>query len=334
MAVRLQDVAERAGVSVRTVSNVVNGFPHVSPTTRASVQAVLDELGYRPNASARQLRLGRSETISLAVPEIDSPYFSEVAALLVSQAANRGWTVHIDQTDADPDRERQMVGGPGSRAVDGVIASPWALTPEELAAAAHRPLVLLGEQQPVGRVDHVAIDNVAAAREATDHLLESGRRRLAVIGLQPHLANDTARLREHGYRQALAARDLPVQEPLLLAVRKLHRPDGAAAMRQLLDLDADIDAVFCFTDQLALGAIRTLADRGVRVPEDIAVLGWDDIEDGRYSVPSLTTISPDKGQLASLALDCLRTRIEDPSAEGRSVVAGHRLIVRESTGGD
>ena len=334
MAVGLRDVAERAGVSVRTVSNVANAYAHVAPATRRRVQQAIDELGYRPNMAARQLRQGRTETISLVVPEIDSPYFAELASLTVRIAEERGWTVHIDQTDGDADRERRMTAGPVGHSVDGVICSPWAVGPDELSRLAAVPLVLLGERAAAGGLDHVAIDNVTASRTATRHLLAQGRRRIAAVGAQPHLDNGTARLCLEGYRTALAEAGLPVLDELVEPVTRLHRPDGAVAMARLLDEPPGagaVDAVFCFTDELALGAVRTLADRGVRVPEDVAVVGFDDIEDGRYAVPSLSTIAPDKEEIARLALECLGDRIADPSAPARDLVAGHRLVVRGST---
>lgn len=330
--VTLSDVAARAGVSVRTVSNVVNDFPHVAPATRARVQAVLDELGYRPNLAARQLRRGRTGMVGLVVPEIVSPYFGELASALVAAATARGWTVLIDETGGDAERERLLLGASGARLVDGLIFSPWALAPEELHERAGAvPLVLLGERSRPGLVDHVAIDNVTAAAEATRHLLGLGRQRIAAIGLQPHLSNNTAALRVKGYRAALRAAGVKPDRGLEVATRTLHRDDGATAMRALLDHGSDVDAVFCFTDQLALGAMRALADAGVRVPDDIAVLGFDDIEDGRYAVPSLSTIAPAKDQIAALALDLLLARIDSADEPAQALVAAHRLVPREST---
>ncbi len=333
MSVGLREVAARAGVSVRTVSNVANGFAHVAPDTRRRVQQAIDELGYRPNSNARQLRRGRTETVSLVVPEIDTPYFAELASLTVRIAEERGWTVHIDQTDGDPDRERRMVAGPVGRSVDGVLCSPWAVSSEELSRLRTGPVVVLGERRAASGLDHVAIDNVAAGVTATAHLLSLGRRRVAAIGAQPHLHNGTARLRLDGYRSALREAGVPVAEGLVARVQTLHRPDGASAMARLLDSGEQVDGVFCFTDELALGAMRTLAERGLRVPEDVAVVGFDDIVDGRWSVPALTTISPDKAQIARMALDCLAARIADPAAPDRDLVAAHRLLVRETASG-
>jgi DNA-binding LacI/PurR family transcriptional regulator len=217
--------------------------------------------------------------------------------------------------------------------VDGVVLSPWALSPADLADRTGRaPLVLLGEQEPGGVADHVAVDSVAAARDATRHLIGLGRRRIAAVGPQPHLDNGTAARRIEGYRQALAEAGLPHDPALEVPVRRLHRADGAEAARRLLD--AGPDALFCFSDQLALGAMHVLAERGLRVPEDVAVAGFDDIEDGRYANPPLTTVAPDKAAIARAALDCLADRLarEPYTGPARRITVGHRLEVRRSTG--
>jgi DNA-binding LacI/PurR family transcriptional regulator len=326
--VRLRDVAVSAGVSVRTVSNVVNGYAHVAPATRARVQRVLDELGYRPNLAARQLRQGRTGMIGVVVPEIASPYFSELAAALVSTATARGWTVLVDETGGDAERERLLLGGSGARLVDGLILSPWALDPRTVERPAI-PVVLLGEQSAPGVLDHVAVDNVAAAAQATAHLISLGRRRIAAIGLQPHLTNGTAALRQRGYRQALADAGLPLDPALEVPVPTLHRAAGYAGAKAVAGRRPD--ALFCFTDELALGAMRALAEAGVRVPQDVAVIGFDDIEDGRYSAPSLSTVAPAKDEIARVALDRLLLRIAEPGTPVVAVVARHRLEPREST---
>jgi DNA-binding LacI/PurR family transcriptional regulator len=327
----LRDVAERAGVSARTVSNVVNTPEVVAEATRARVLRVIEELGYRPNLAARQLRGVRREVIGLVVPEIDSPYFAELAAHVVRAADRRGWVVHIEQTDGDAVRERELLDGARGQGVDGVVFSPWSMTPDEVSRrSTAAPVVMLGEQPGMGSVDHVAIDNRAAAEDAVAHLARGGRTRIAAVGLQPHLSNETARQRLAGYRDALRAAALPLEPDLEVPVDRLHHADGLAAMDALLEGAARPDAVFCFTDQLALGALRACADRGVRVPEDLAVVGFDDIEAARYSVPSLTTVAPDKKRLAELALATLGERMSDRSLPGRDLVVPHHLVVRES----
>ncbi|MEW2289940.1 LacI family DNA-binding transcriptional regulator [Streptomyces sp. NPDC047841] len=335
MTSRLKDVAALAGVSIRTVSNVVSGSGAVAEHTRAKVQAALDELGYRPNVAARNLRAGRTGLIGLAIPELHSPYFSELAGLVVQAAQQRSWTVVIDQTFGDPDAERRLLEGTGGRLVDGLIISPWALRPEELAARAQRtPLVFLGERSPAGLADRVAVDNVAAADEATTHLLGLGRRRIAAIGLQPHLHNGTARQRHEGYHAALDRAGLAPDPALERTVETLHRKDGYAAMSALLDEGAEPDAVFAFTDELALGALHCAHNRGLCVPEDVAVMGFDGIDDARYANPALTTVVPDKRQIAERVLQCLADRIYSPaSVPPQDIVVPHHLEIRASTVG-
>jgi DNA-binding LacI/PurR family transcriptional regulator len=333
--VSLKHVAARAGVSVKTVSNVVNGYVHVTEATRTRVQKAIDELNYRPNLAARNLRQGRSDVIALALPELDLPYFAELARSVIKYAETKGWTVLIDQTDGLVDREQLVLEGIRGRLIDGLIFSPIALGAEELERRRDpTPLVLLGERVYDGPADHVSIDNVAAARVATGHLIELGRRRIAAVGDQPRPQSQTAHLRLRGYQEALAEAGLPVPAELTVEVEQYHRADGAAAVRRLLALPEPPDALFCFNDLLALGALRALHEEGLRVPDDVAVVGWDDVEDGRYSLPTLTTISPDKHQIASLAVDFLASRLGDGRLEPpREVTADFTLAVRESTTG-
>jgi DNA-binding LacI/PurR family transcriptional regulator len=329
--VRLQDVAAHAGVSVRTVSNVVNDFPYVAPSTRARVQASIDALGYRPNVAARTLRRGRTGLVALVVPEIDSPYFSDLAARTVRIADRSDWTVLIDQTDGDGERERRLLRGERSQLVDGVIFSPWSVGAEELAGRTDTtPLVLLGEHAGVPPVDHVVIDNVTAAGEAVTHLLSRGRRDVAAIGLRRDLGNETARQRLLGYRAALASAGLPWRPEAEVEVRSLHRTEGYRAMSDLLRSAQRPDAAFCFSDELALGALRAVLDAGLRVPEDVALVGFDDIEDGRFSAPRLSTVSPDKDRIAELALQSLQNRLAGDDTPARVIVAPHRLVVRDT----
>ncbi|MGF1236549.1 LacI family DNA-binding transcriptional regulator [Streptomyces sp. 2-6] len=334
MSSRLKDVAALAGVSIRTVSNVVSGTGPVAEATRARVQAALDELGYRPNLAARNLRAGRTGLIGLVIPELHSPYFGELAGLIVEAARQRSWTVAIDQTYGDGEAERRLLEGTGGRVVDGLVISPWSLRPEELTARARDlPLVLLGEQPAPGLADRVAVDSVLAADEATTHLLRTGRRRIAAIGPQPHLHNGTARQRLEGHLRALRRAGLEPEEALRRPVRSLHRRDGAEAMTALLDSGARPDAVFAFSDELALGALHVAHERGLRVPEDLSLVGFDGIEDGRYAHPPLTTVVPDKKQIAERALQCLADRIHGPASQvpPLDVVVPHRLEVRGST---
>lgn len=333
--VRLSDVAARAGVSVKTVSNVVHGYAHVRPETRKRVQAALEELKYRPNLSARSLRRGRSGVVALALPTLDMPYFADLASGVVAAAADRGWTVLVDQTDGVRDRELDIAGGLSGHLIDGLIMSPVGLDAADFEHSGEDiPMVLLGEKVAAGPVDHVAVDNVDAARAATAHLVGLGRRRIAALGYQDrkHSASGVATLRRRGFERALAEAGVAVRRDLTPSVDGYLRYDGASAMGVLLDLAEPPDAVFCFNDLLALGALRVLLERGLRVPEDVALIGFDDIDDCRYSMPSLSSVAPDKAALARTAVDLLEERIAGSrEVLARDVRIGFEVVPREST---
>jgi len=270
--------------------------------------------------------------IALALPELDAPYFAELSRFVIDAAAEQRWLVVIEQTDGSLQRERQVLDGVRDHRVDGVILSPVSIGAEELAARTDdAALVLLGERIYDGPADHVAIDNVRAARDVTEHLIRLGRRRIAALGAQDNSSSGTAPLRLAGYAEAMEAHGLP---QMIVKVERYRRAEGAAAMARLLAAPEVPDAVFCFNDLLALGAMRTILAAGLRVPEDIALAGLDDIEDGRFSTPTLTTVAPDKAQLARIAVDLLRARLDGrASGPPREVRADYRLVVRESTTG-
>jgi DNA-binding LacI/PurR family transcriptional regulator len=338
-AVGLKEVAELAGVSMRTVSNVVRGTGRASASTRARVLQAVDELGYRPNPAARGLRTGRSGVLSLALPDLSMPYFAELASIVMREAALHGCTVLVECTEGQPETELRIALGQGDQLVDGVILSPLALDQEAVAeAAAHAPLVLLGERVHDLPCTHVMIDNEQAAREATEHLLALGRRRIAVIGRQQSPHAETSRVRMAGYQAALEAAGQEHDEALAPEVTWYGRADGAAAMTALMRLGHATrpDAVFCFADVLAEGAMHAVREAGLRIPEDIAFVGFDDLDQASYAAPPLTTIAPDKQELARLAVNALLDRIEagpdNPPAIPTVRYARHRLVVRRSSG--
>lgn len=333
MPVSLRDVAAAAGVSIKTVSNVVNGYPFISEQTKTKVQAALDELGYQPNLSARRLRSGRSGLIALAVPEL-TPYFANLADHVVSAAERRGLTVLIDRTGGERKHERRVAAGIRDNVTDGVIASPLAMTAQDVEQIRRtHPIVLLGERLWNVGADHVAIDNVAAAAAAVEHLIEIGRTTIAALGTARRPTGNVAQ-RTRGYRQALAAAALPHDRSLHGDVRFLRREDGYQAMTRLLEARPDLDAVFCFNDLLAFGALHALREAGRRTPRDVAVAGFDDIEECRYSQPPLTSIAPDTAALADQAVDLLIERINKTAPDKpRELLPAFELVVRESTAG-
>jgi DNA-binding LacI/PurR family transcriptional regulator len=330
----IKDVAALAGVSSKTVSNVLHGQIRVAEDTHARVTRAIAELNYQPNLHARKLRSGRSGILAVAVPNVDLPYFAELTSQLVRAAYAQGCTVLLDETGGSASREQSLLTGTAARTADGVIFSPQGVSRDELVdilSESGKPVVLLGEHVLGLPVDHVMIDNVAAGADATRHLLGLGRRRIAVIGTPPGYDDDQehAELRLRGYRNALQAAGAAYDPRLVMSAGARRPADGAAAMTALLEHKPD--AVFCLTDLLALGAIRALHSHGLHVPDDVAVVGVDNIGQTQYSVPTVTTVAPDKAALAETAVKLLLRRVRDPGREPHQIVTPHELVVREST---
>ncbi|WP_457100775.1 LacI family DNA-binding transcriptional regulator [Microbacterium sp. P5_E9] len=322
------DVARRAGVSRRTVSNVVTDFPYVKTEVRERVQRAIVELGYVPNRAAQRLRTGRSGVIALLVPEVGVGYFGEIGNLIIEAAAARGVGTIVAQTRGSRTRELQEIERVLALQPDGLILSPLGLTAEDLESIQTRcPVSLIGEHFLGSADSAVAIDNVSAARELVSHLLSLGRRNIAFLGM----TDDAPRfmsLRHDGYVAALQEFGVePAGDIRTDAYEFIDGFTSGTLLAERIRAGAEIDAVFCVTDELAIGVIRALHDAGLHVPGDVAVAGFDDIAEGRYSTPRLTTVSPDKEQIARRALAVL---LDGPAPAS---AIEYRLSIRESSAG-
>lgn len=329
----MREVAALAGVSVKTVSNVVNDYPHIRHATRARVEDAIDALGYHVNETARGLRRGRTGAIGLTIPELGVPYFAELANSVVNAANARGLSVLIELTGGDRERELEVITRPRNSLVDGLIFSPLGLGMEDKQRLeTDYPIVLLGERIFGGPTDHVTMANVDGARLATEFLLARGARRIALLGAHPGETVGSAGLRAQGYEEALRDAGIPLQPELLLEAGPWHRSTGAEALERALCDGVEFDAVFGLNDALALGALHVLHERRIAVPHEVQVIGFDDIEDDAYSVPTLTSLSPGRDQIAESALDLLLARIAGQSeVEPRLVVVPCEVVERNST---
>ncbi|WP_152364384.1 LacI family DNA-binding transcriptional regulator [Microlunatus speluncae] len=333
-APRLIDVARHAGVSMKTVSNVVNGYRHVRPDTRQRVQSAIDALGYRPNASARRLATGRTGTIAVVVWTTDVPYFGEIARALQIAAQAHGQRVVVEQLTPRTEPERAVLQNRDRGLVDGVIFHPVRLTADDLAnLQPDFPLVLLGEAIRPTAIDHVGVDNVAAAAAMTEHLIRGGRRSIAFLGRQREPMGETSRQRLTGYRQALAAAGLPHDPSRELLLDGLSADGGYRVVAAALAGGTRFDALFCRDDLLAAGAIHALHDHGVSIPEQVAVAGWDDLQISRHLTPSLTTLATDKAGTAETAVELLIDRMNGFTGAGRHRQVEWRVVERASTRG-
>lgn len=323
--VTMQDVAQAAGVSPMTVSNVVNARPHVKPETRERVLATIQKLGYRVNVAGRNLRTGRTGTIGFAVPEIDNQYFAHLIARVVDEAAERGLRVAIEQTGATRETEIEVVSTSRNRLYDGLLLSTAGLTDGDTdLLQVDYPIVLLGESLFDAPLDHIIMPNKQGAREATEHLIARGRRKIAYLK-RPDTDQDP---RRSGYLEAIAAAGL---EPILIEIAALDIGSSARAVGAALARGLEFDAVAAFTDNLAVGAIRGAADAGLRVPDDLLVTGFDNVPLAALTVPSLTTIAPDHAVTAHTALEFLLERMAGSTVPPRTFTIPHTLIERESS---
>lgn len=330
----IKDVAALAGVSWKTVTNVVHERSNVAPATRARVLAAIEQLDYRPDIAGRSLRQGRSHALTLVVPDIVNPYFSMLVEAVFAAADDRGYAVFVETAGRRPVEEQRAASSLLRFAFDGVVFSPTYTPPAELTRlAARMPVVLVGENTAGTGLDTVAIDNVAAARDVTAHLVGAGRRRIAFLGRRPDGPPEPGGQRIDGYSAALRAAGVTPDPGLLLEVADFTMPDGAAATARLLAAGPRIDGLVCANDLLAFGALHALRGAGLRVPADVAVTGWDDTPHAAFTNPTLTTVRPDLTALAAAAVDRLVTRIEQPGGPAESVVVPHEIVVRESSGG-
>ena len=332
MAVTMNDVARAAGVSLKTVSNVLNDYEFIRPATKQRVQDAIAELGYEANLTARSLRSGKTSMLGLVLSDLSAPYYAELASRLMKAASRRGYRVLVEQSDAEAAAELGALQGTFRQLTDGLLFTPLMVDAEAISArAGSKPLVMLGEHIMDPRFDLVTMKNEEAAAALTAHLLAGGRRRIAVVGARPGESAGSAGLRLNGYRKALDHAGIPF-DPALIAPCEWRRDGGAAAVAGLLDSGVKFDAVFGLNDVLALGAMHELLIRGVRVPQEVAVAGFDDIDEARFAAPSLTTVSPGMEEIAERSIGLLIDRIEGLATEeqGVHIEAGFQLKVRES----
>lgn len=335
MSITMHDVAALAGVSIKTVSNVLNDYPYIRAETRTRVLEAIDTLGYRPNLSARGLRSGRTGVISLIIPDLTNAYFAELAGSVMRAADAKGLAVIIEQSLGLRERELGLLTGPRANMVDGILFSVLALDDSDARALEMipTPLVLLGERIFNGPTDHVTMRNGEATTAATEHLLAQGRRRIVAFGAHEGEVIGSAGLRLAGYRAALAAAGLPFDPTLVAEVGGWFRAEGAEAMRRLLASGVQFDGVVAFNDLIGLGAMRVMQEAGIRIPTDVSVIGFDDIDETRYTLPSLSSIEPGRDEIATVALDFLLERIAQGAhaIEPREHLASFRVIQRESS---
>lgn len=327
----IQDVVRLSGVSVATVSRVLHNSPNVLPATREKVLAAIRELDYHPNRLAQQFRTQRTKLVMVLLPRLGDSFYSEILKGIEAVASEAGYHILIANTGNNAELARFSYESVIQKQCDGIIDFSACLPKEYMEEVAWQNPVVVGCRYLINTsIPNVTIDNLAASREMTEYMLNLGHRRIAYISGPTELA--LYRSRMYGYREALEARGIPVDEKII----RIAEPEiqgGYDAATQLLRSGEKFTAIVTSGDTLAVGAIKALQDRNLRVPEDVAVSGFDDIELSALLSPTLTTIRQPRNLIGRQSMVKLLGRIsgndENPSEQ---IVLPYELVIRLSSG--
>jgi LacI family transcriptional regulator len=326
----MRDVAEQAGVSVTTVSHVINNSRPVNPETRTRVDQAMRVLGYQPNVLARSLRRGETHTIGVILPDNANPYFAEVARGIEDTSFSQGYSVVLCNSDNDLDKEHLYTNVLIEKQVDGIIFVAAGLSEENISNLQKRgvPSVLVDRQVPGVQLDSVFADNQAGGFLATNHLIGLKHSSIACITGPKGVRSSSERIA--GYQQALDAAGIPAN-PGWVVEGDFQYESGYAAARQLLGADPNPSAIFACNDLMAIGACRYAHDNQLRIPQDISIIGFDDIRLAEFTNPPLTSIHQSKGRMGALAAELLLERIANGNLAFRHEIVPVQLVVRSST---
>ena len=334
MPVRMKDIAKDLGLSVVTISKVLRDHPDISEETRARVLKHVKDRDYQPNILARSLVTGHSYLIGLIVPDLIHPFFAEIAKALSAVIRPRGYSLIISSSDEDAGLESQELRQLMARQLDALVIASTVMNADQFDQLGQTgpPYVLIDRNFPGPSSNFVGIDDVAAGRIATEHLISSGCRRIAHISGRK---NSTGVGRLEGYRQALLRHHLSYAKDYVISRTNVDtdsRQQGAEAMRMLLQRNPRPDGVFCYNDPLAIGAMDAILDAGLRIPEDIAIIGCGNLHYDsalRISLSSVDQHSQLIGRRAGeIVLDLIESKEKQPA---RSVILEPTLVVRSST---
>lgn len=331
MPVTIREVADAAGVSIATVSRVLNNKPHpVGEVTRQRILTLAEEMGYRPNVAARSLRTERSATIGIITDNLDSPHTTTMIRGIQDRVKTAGYICVVISADWNPEAELEAIHDLAARSIDGIIfAETWHRSANEILALSNKPFVFVHRQFGSEHPYSVRPDEVHGGRVAAAHLAGLGHRRIGYINGPEEFYASAERLQ--GYCQVLTENGI-AYDPALIARGDWQVESGYAAMMQLLEAQPRLTALFAGNDLMAAGAMYAIADQGLRVPQDVAVVGYDNREIARYFRPSMTTVVLPLYEMGLASGQMLLDLMRGVPAPEQEVKIRGRLIIRESCG--
>ncbi|NMB47068.1 MAG: LacI family transcriptional regulator [Firmicutes bacterium] len=328
----IRDVAQRAGLSVATVSAVLNNKPGVSDRSEQKVRKAIKELNYRPNRVARALSRNSTNTVGMLVPSVDNPFFPQVVKSVEDVFFENRFVTLIGNTEGKTERALYYIKSMLSGWAEGLIITlTWEMTQPEVLdhlQGAGVPVVGLAGARIIPDFDAVVPDDPRGAFDAINYLIGLGHRHIGFIGVQD---SESTALRLQGYSQALKEAGLPVLDELIMLGRSYEQADGYILAKALLRRVPRPTAFFCYNDVIALGAIAALHEENIRIPEEISVLGFDDTA-GSYCYPQLTSVALPKTEMGFLAASLLLDRIKGKDTPPEVITVKPRLVIRDSTG--
>ena len=328
----LQEVARRAKVSIATVSRVLNKSDKVVPETRATVEQALRDLGYRPSRVARRLRMkdGRAHLVGLIIPDIQNPFYAEIARGVEDAAYKSEYALLLCNSDDNLEKERFYLDVMQAESVDGIVLPPFDETDAAVVdlVKTGMPVVCVDRSLARLKTDLVEVDNYQGAFEAVTHLIDKGHSDIALIEGRTHVS--TSRERRRGYLDALAARGVAVRKELTRA-GDFKQDSGRVLANELLQLKKPPTAIFVVNNLMTVGALAAIHQRGLRVPEDVAIVGFDDLPWAEALDPPLTVVRQPAYDVGRQAMELLLQRILEPSRPPVTVRLRPELVVRRST---
>jgi LacI family transcriptional regulator len=325
----IKDVAVKAEVSVSTVSRVLNGKPDINIETKEKILKAIEELNYVPSSIARDMVMNKTHTIGLILPDITNPYFSSIARGIQHRADEFGYSIILCDTEGSIDKESNAVRLLKSKRVAGIIAALSIDSKRELSTLLKEnfPIVQIDRNIPGLKVPTVTVNNFLSAKVAVNYLIECGHSKIAHIA--GDLSTKTARDRLQGYQAAMKEYDFSI-DPGWIMKCDFSTASGMKIMDEILGLGSVATAVFCANDLIAVGAYKAIKARGLKIPEDMSIIGHDDIELSSLITPSLTTMSLDKYEMGKKAVEAVIGQIETGRSINSEIILETNLVIRES----